>query len=364
MERFIFNLAIVFAVMAAIVIGIGGHIHIDMGDAFGMDPVVHASAGRVAAQSYAGDSVEVKHTAAHIIVTPEDRQDISIEIDNPGRTPMPTVSRESGGKVVIDGHLRGRVGDCRDDGMNVVGYGSLSIDQLPQITIHTPRDVKIDLSGGNSSEIGAAQSVDASVSGCGQTTVADVAQTLKANISGSGNLTAGAAQNLDLDVAGSGHATIGAVRAGADISIAGSGLITIASLTGNLKANAEGSGDMNIQNGDIQNAHLEVAGSGNTQISAAIQSLDGELAGSGGLNIDHGPVTEAHLEVAGSSHAQMGGPIQHLNVEVAGSGSVQVGAPVHDLDAEIAGSGTIRVPLVTGQLNKQIMGSGDVIVGR
>ncbi|MES1158763.1 MAG: DUF2807 domain-containing protein [Terricaulis silvestris] len=363
MERFVYNAAIACAVIAAVIIGFGGRIHIEMGDAFGLDPVQQAAVGRSAVQTYHADSLQVDHAAARIVITPEDRSDVSVEIDNPGGVPMPTASVRNN-QVYIDGHLRGRIATCLADGARIRGYGDIASAQLPLITVHLPRAVKVDLGGATVTQIGASQSIDADLSGCGETTIADTQGDLKVDFSGSGQMTAGAARHLGADISGSGEIQVGAIADGADLDVSGSGSTRIASLTGPLKSDISGSGGVVIGAGQVSTAEIDISGSSETHIAAPVDSLNVDVSGSGAVSVDGGPMSEAKLSVGGSGQVHLAGPVQHLSADLAGSGGVEVAGDVHDLDAQIAGSGTIRAHAVTGALNKEIMGSGNVIVGR
>ena len=119
MERFVFVTAIVFAVGYAFVAMVSSHVGVDF-DGPGAAPVVQVAPGALAAQNYQGTELEIRHAAALVTVTPEDRQDYSVQIDNPGHAPMPTVSVEDD-HIIIDGNLRGRIGDCGKDGVQLRG---------------------------------------------------------------------------------------------------------------------------------------------------------------------------------------------------------------------------------------------------
>lgn len=330
MERFVFIAAVTIAIIFGIGAVFGGPNHgwhwelDDDDDHGGSEAVMQVAAGRMEAQTFQGTDLKIRHSAAMITITPEDRNDISVEIDNPGTVPMPSVSTDDGA-VVIEGHLRGRISSCRDEGVNVRGYGSLSREQMPRITVHVPRNLELAVSGANQTSIGATQTLNADLSGCGDTTIADVAGALSIDASGSGDVTAGAAQSLEVDLAGSGEVSVGAVANGADLDIAGSGEVTIASLGGDLDADAAGSGTVRVNGGSIGTATIELAGSGDVDITA---------------------------------------PIHSLEVDIVGSGDVKVNATVGDLDAEIAGSGGVDVDSVTGNSRRQVFGSGEVRVGQ
>jgi hypothetical protein len=335
MERFVFVVAIAVAIMFGIGAVFGGphfNFHADWDDdeggMRGAAPVVAVSAGRMPAETFAGETLRLRHLAAIVTITPEDRTDFAVEIDNSaGQLPMPTVALD-GGRVAIDGQLRGRVRDCGSDGSaSVRGYGDgefIAAD-LPRITIRTPRDLDIDRSGAGTTEIGATQSLRLDVSGCGTTTAGDVTGAAELDIAGSGDVRIGAVQGLNADIAGSADVVVGAVTGSAEIDIAGSGSATLASLTGELNADSAGSGSVAVEAGSVSTAEIDLAGSGGVTITA---------------------------------------PVQSLNVSIVGSGDVDVNGVVGDLEAEIAGSGGVTAQSVTGSVRQEVWGSGEVSVGR
>ena len=324
MERFIFIAAISFAIIFGIVAlaGGGSHFHFDV-DGRGTDAVLPATRGHAGAQTFAGSELQFKYLAAHVTVTPEDRQDFSIEIDNPGHVPMPTISLD-GERVVVDGHLSGRLHHCGQDSADVRGYSSVTLADMPQIVVHAPRALNIKYGGAGLAEIGPTQSLNLDFNGCGGATAGDVAGELKIDLAGSGQVHAGAAHTLNADVAGSGDVVTGAVADGATVDIGGSGTVTIGSLNG---------------------------------------SLDSHGAGSGGVSVNGGAITRADLDLAGSGGVTVTGPVQTLKVSIVGSGNVNVNGAVGDVDASIAGSGNVHATSITGAVHKEIMGPGNVTTG-
>jgi len=327
MERFVFVAAIVVAVIFGIgaVFGSGNFVSFDFDGEVGTAPIVETTADQLAPQAYQGGELKLKHLAAIVTIVPEDRTDYLIEINSPGGTPMPTVSTEDG-QVVVDGQLRGRIQGCTEDGgAQLRGYENVTAEQMPRITIRAPRTLTLDRNGAGSTEIAAAQAVDLDLAGCGSATLADVTDTLDLDVAGSGRVRAGATRRLNADIAGSGEVSVGQIGEGADVDLAGSGVVTIASLTGDLSADAAGSGSVVVQGGSLTTASIDLAGSGDVTITA---------------------------------------PVQTLNVSIVGSGDVAVAGAVGDVDADIAGSGDVTVQSVTGNVRKHVMGSGDVQVGR
>ncbi|MBL8552095.1 MAG: DUF2807 domain-containing protein [Hyphomonadaceae bacterium] len=328
MERAALIGGIVLAVAFALGSFVRHNVHVDFGDHEWGDTAraayVEPAPGNMEAQTFSVEAVRVVHAAGLVRVIPEDRTDVSVEIANPGKAPMPTVKAEEN-KLIIDGLLSRRIDECREDGgAELDGYGVLALSELPQITLRTPREVAIGLRGAVRGEIGAAQSVDLSQSGCGRTTIADVAEALEINNSGSGSVEAGAARTAEVHLAGSGSARIGAIGERLEAKIAGSGQIDVQSLQGELEAKTAGSGDFRLGGGAVTEADVEIAGSGSVDIGASVETLD---------------------------------------VKIAGSGDVTVRQGVGSLDASLAGSGDVRVASVSGEVSKSIIGSGDVVVG-
>jgi hypothetical protein len=327
MERFVFIAAVTFAIIWGIVALAGRGdfgIHIN-GDEFGgVSPLVETAPGSMEAQAFSGGELRIRHAAANVTITPEDRQDFLIEITNPGRAPMPLVESDEGA-VVINGQLRGRVDRCLEGGGAALdGYGELALADLPQINVRAPRRLVLDLSGGSTTNVAASEAVTVDLAGCGSVNLADIDTDLNVDLAGSGDVRGSAARRVTADVAGSGAVTVGAISESADIDLAGSGRVTIASLTGELSADGAGSGEVNVQGGAVTDAKIDLAGSGDVVIAA---------------------------------------PVQRLNVSILGSGDVDVQGDVVDLDAEIAGSGSVSARAVTGSSQREVMGSGEVRIG-
>lgn len=305
-------------------------------------PQVEVAPGSLAAAVYAADSVDIRHAAAIVRVTPEDRADVEIAIENPGRTPMPAI-RLAGSRLEVDGRLQGRILNCRGDGgVDLLGYGGVSAAELPVITLRVPRAVNLDVDGALTTEIAAADSVELDASGCGASTVADVTGLLRIDNSGSGRVNAGAAGSADLDLAGSGEVALGAVQGGLRVDMAGSAKVRAAA-AGGLEADMAGSGEIDL-----------------TRLTGA---LNIDSAGSGDVAIGGGAATTVDISLAGSSSVRAPAlSAQRADIEIAGSGNVELGA-VGDLDVEVMGSGNVRVASVSGRNRQSIMGSGDVTIG-
>lgn len=268
--------------------------------------VVAAAAFATTAQAA---SVEIRDAVARVVVSPESRADVAVEIlTRNGRLPLEV--RQTGDRVVIDGGLSRRITNCMSRGgrtrVHVRGVGDVSYADMPQILIRTPRQVEVTADGAVFGEIGRAASVDLSNAGCGDWLLANVAGRMSIRQVGSGDARAGQAGEADLQVAGSGDIVTRAIDGRLGIKVAGSGDVLVERVTGPLNVQIAGSGDVKVLSG---------------QASA-------------------------------------------MDVRIAGSGDVDFGGDAASLAAKVMGSGDVRARAVRGAVTKTVMGSGDVIVGR
>lgn len=333
MERFVFVTAIVVASIFALGAIFGDHdngrwgIHFNVdGDeeGFGAAELVQLAPAQVAAQSYQAGSIRLRHVAARVVVLTEERADVSVEIDNPGGAPTPEISL-SDGRLTMDGHLRGRIGECTAEGADLRGYGFVNYDQMPLITIRAPRDVDLNFTGAGRAEIGATNDLTLDINGCAHANAAEVANEASLDLNGSGQIIVAGAREALIDLNGSGSVRVETVRASADAEVNGSGEVTIANLTG---------------------------------------SLNMDNRGSGSLEVLAGAVTEAEIELFGSGQVRLGAPIERLSVSIFGSGDVDAPVAVGQLDAEIFGSGDVSVQSVSGTVRQEARGSGSVRIGQ
>ncbi|WP_312219360.1 GIN domain-containing protein [Brevundimonas sp.] len=284
------------------------------------------AASAVLAAPALADEVTIRNAVARVIVIPEDRADVGVEI-TPGSAGLPELRLERrGGQVRIDGGLgRGRgmsfgggqIGSCNSgpadarqpgDGatVEVRGKGRIRMEDAPLIVLRTPRDVDVNGGGAVFGAVGrGARSVDLGTGGCGSWTVANVDGDVELSVGGSGSIRAGTSRNLEAAVGGS-----GSIYAGA---------------TGALEANVGGSGSIDVARVD-----------GETEIA---------IGGSGGVKV-------------------RGGSASSLKVSIGGSGDVRFDGTAGDVSAAIAGSGDVRVAEATGRVSRSIVGSGDLRIGR
>jgi len=280
-----------------------------------------AASAVLAAPAFAAE-VTIRNAVARVIVIPEDRADVGVEITQ-GSADLPELRIERrGDQVRIDGSLgrsrgmgfnSGLIGSCNNgradarqpgDGatVEVRGKGRIRMEDAPMIVLRTPRDVDVNGGGAVFGSIGrGARSVDLGSGGCGSWTVADV----DLSVGGSGSIRAGTSRNLEASVGGSGSVLAGA--------------------TGRLEANVGGSGSIEVARVD-----------GETEIA---------IGGSGGVRVRAGRAPS-------------------LKVSIGGSGDVRFEGTAGDVSAAIAGSGDVRVAEATGRVSRSIVGSGDLRIGR
>ncbi|WP_296599462.1 DUF2807 domain-containing protein [Phenylobacterium sp.] len=274
-----------------------------------LQTILLAAAAALSAGAAQAASVEIKDAVARVTVVPENRSDIKVEVISPNAK-LPLSVRSLAGRTIVDGNLDRKIRNCRGSGerasVDVRDVGSFSYAEMPQVVIHTPRDVQLEAGGAVFGAVGRSASLDLGNSGCGDWTVANVEGEAKISQAGSGDTRMGSAGSLKIRVAGSGDVATADVKNGLDISIAGSGSAHVRSASGPLEISVAGSGDVDIGSG---------------QASA-------------------------------------------MKVAIAGSGDVDFGGSADSLKARIAGSGDVTAAEVRGEVSKTIMGSGSVRIGR
>lgn len=253
-------------------------------------------------------SVEIRDAVARVVVIPEDRADIKVEMlaSHPS---LPLQVRTAAGRTIIDGDLDRRIRDCNGSGesasVRVNGIGQVRYAEMPQVVVRTPRDVQVSAGGAVFGAIGKSNALELNNAGCGAWTVANVAGRLKVTEAGSGDIATGASGQLVVRIAGSGDIRAQAVAGGADIDVVGSGDVWVASISGPLEA--------------------RIAGSGDVRVAA--------------------------------------GKAPQVNASIVGSGDIRFDGEAGDVKASIAGSGDVHIGSATGKVSKSVMGSGGVTIG-
>ena len=263
----------------------------------------------LATAAHAAPSVEVRDAVARVVVTPEARQDIRVDIltTNPS---LPLTIRTEGDLIIIDGDLDRSIRSCRARGerssVTVSGVGEVAYADMPQVVIRTPMAVGLKVGGAVFGVVGRSQSLTIANAGCGEWTLANISGKLDATLAGPGDLRAGAASAADLRLAGSGDMAVRQVSGPLAVDLAGSGDVKVATLTGSsLKVNLAGSGDVEVAAGKVDAMSASVTGSGDVRFDGEARSLQAAIVGSGDIRV---------REVTGA-----------VNRSVIGSGDIRVG---------------------------------------
>ena len=271
---------------------------------------VLAIATTAAGAAAAAPSVKIKDAVARVVIIPENRPDVKVEFLTTNAS-LPLSVRQEGEQVVIDGDLRmSRINGCNSRGgkvfVKVRGVGDVSYDNLPEVAVRTPMNVKVQAGGAVFGSIGRSDSIELGNAGCGDWTIANTKGKLEISQAGSGGAKAGTA-------------------AYAEISIAGSGDVSSQAIAGDLEAN--------------------IAGSGDVWVASIGGKLEGNIAGSGDITV-------------------AGGRSRSVEVSVMGSGDVTFNGEAGEVELSVMGSGDVKIAKVTGPVKKHVAGSGDVIIGQ
>ncbi|WP_293902264.1 DUF2807 domain-containing protein [Phenylobacterium sp.] len=265
-----------------------------------------AALGAGAAQAA---TIEIKDAVARVTVVPEDRSDIKIEVTRPNSS-LPLTVRTFGDRTILDGNLERKIRNCRSSGesswVDVHGVGRFGWNEMPQVIIRTPRDVKVEAGGAVFGSVGRSASLNLGNSGCGDWTIGNVEGQATIGQAGSGDTRMGTSGALKLRLAGSGDVAAADVRGPVDITIAGSGDAMVKSMSGALQISIAGSGDVSIGGGRATEMKVMVAGSGDVDFRGTADSLRARIAGSGDVhaNAVKGEVSKT---IMGSGSVRVGG---------------------------------------------------------
>jgi hypothetical protein len=263
-----------------------------------------SAAAALAACAASAASVEVKDAVARVTVIPETRTDIKIDVIQ-ANSQLPLEVRTFAGRTIVDGRLGRRIRGCRGSGENVTvhvrGVGDVPWREMPQVVIHTPREVDLDAGGAVWGSVGRSAGLKLGNAGCGDWTVGNVEGSMRISQAGSGSTRAGSAATAKIRVAGSGDTSVGDIRGGLDVDIAGSGDVTAISVAGPFGVHVAGSGDVKVAAGHATTMDVAVAGSGNVDFRGTADSLKARIAGSGDVRAREvkGPVSKTVMGSGG-----------------------------------------------------------------
>ena len=286
----------------------------------------------------ADPGVKIEAFAGRLVVIPEARGDVRVDLQRGDpRTPMP-VTRREGDTIVVDGGLAGRIGACgvfgigsmfggagrqRVQRVDIRGIGPLTLDRLPVITAHVPMHAAVAAEGAVFGRVGRTERLALSNSGCGDWTVDDVHGDFALAAAGSGDVGAGRAGALHAALSGSGDLTAGDVAGDMDVAVHGSADTKVGRVGGRLRIDLAGSGDLRAR-----------------EVDGPIQS---QQSGSGGVEIAGGPAAAVQVHTSGSGDFTFDGDAGSVAVATSGSGDVSIAHASGPVSQTHSGSGDIHI---------------------
>jgi hypothetical protein len=262
----------------------------------------------LASAAVAAPAVQINDAVARVIVSPEPRGDIKVQVLH-GNPRLPLKVWSFLGRTYIDGGLGRRLRGCgKAQGQptaTVAGVGAVPFAAMPQILIHTPLDANVSAGGAIWGQMGNARSVDLSAAGCGTWALGDVRGAMKINLAGAGEVRTGSANAVELNAAGAGSIATGPIAGPVTAMNLGAGDIDIASINGAFNARIAGTGRIRVNGGRASTMQASIAGSGGIVLNGVAGSLNASVMGSGDIRV--------------------GRVIGQVSKTVMGSGAVRVG---------------------------------------
>lgn len=224
---------------------------------------------------------------ARVVVIPEARADVAVDVQ-PGRASMPPVKvKTAGGRTILEGGTPVNWCSSNRNGTSVRtrSFRKLDLADAPLITIRAPQTVS--LSGRNSGlqgRVGPSRNLSLNMGGCSNWTVGDVADALTLDLSGGAQVSAGRAQRGRFEASGG-----GVIRAGAlgelQADGSGGGSIRVASVSGPVSADASGGGNIEIEGGRTGLLDAEASGGGWVSHKGAAERLRADASGGGRVRV-------------------------------------------------------------------------------
>ena len=262
-----------------------------------------------ASAAFAAPPIEINNAAARVVVLPEPRADIRVQVARPDPR-LPLRVWTFAGRTYVDGGLWGRLRGCGlragQPVARVLGLPDIPVAALPLILVHTPMDARVSVGGEVWGQVGRSATLELGNAGCGAWAVGDVRGKLKVSQAGSGDTRTGAAGAAELSATGSGSIATGAIGGPVAAMNVGSGDITVAAVNGPLEARVAGSGRVHVAAGRATSMLASIAGSGGVTLNGVAGSLKATVMGSGDVRV-----------------AKVTGPVSK---SVMGSGAVRVGS--------------------------------------
>lgn len=242
----------------------------------------------VAGQAAAAELV-FRDVVARVVVIPEARSDIQVEV-SPGRDGAPTVRvARSGDTVTVSGGSRVRQCNFDGDGSGWIRLSNgprVDMQDAASVTVRAPRDVRISGGGAILGSIGRSQTLSIEQSGCANWTAADVAGVFQAEISNGANLRAGAAPTARLTATNGGAVRV--VRAERLEAIAtNGGHVKASAAPGVVSATATGGGVVSIDGGATRSLTGVATGGGSIRHKGRVGELDANATGGAVIRVEH-----------------------------------------------------------------------------
>ena len=267
-----------------------------------------AAAVAAAAGAAQAASLEIRDAVVRVTVVPEDRTDIRVDVVKP-HPQLPLRVRHEDGRVVIDGDLGRRIRAC--NGMadrprvKVRGVGRVDYESMPQVVVHTPRNVEVSAGGAVVGAIGRSGGLSLANSGCSAWTIADVAGEAEIHESGAGSIRMGASERLEVHLSGAADIHATRVNRGLDARLSGAGNVRVAEVNGDMDARVSGVGKIDVRDGRARLVRASVSGIGSVDYGGATQDLDATISGLGGVHVEE--VTgQVRKSVSGGGHVSIG----------------------------------------------------------
>jgi hypothetical protein len=262
----------------------------------------------VAVAAEAAPAVEIRNAAAQVIVTPEPRSDIKVELVRTNAR-LPLRIWRFAGRTFVDGGLQHRLRGCRIHGgaagATIAGVGETPLSTLPEVVIHTPLDARVFAGGAVWGSVGRSNDLEFANAGCGEWVIANVRGRMKVSLAGTGAARTGQSGSAELYSAGAGSISTREVADGAVAMNFGSGQIQIASVNGPFTARIAGAGSVRAAAGRVSAMQAQVAGSGGISLDGVADRLQASIVGSGDVRVGRvtGPVRK---DIIGSGIVRVG----------------------------------------------------------
>jgi hypothetical protein len=271
--------------------------------------IVLATAAAALAAAMAGEAAAAElvldQAVARVVVIPEARSDIQVEVAQ-GRNGAPPVRvSRSGDSVTVSGGSRVRMCnfDTEDGGWIMLSKSGPRVDMedFASVTVRAPRDVRISGGGGAIlGSIGRSQTLTMEQSGCAHWTAGDVAGPLQAEMSTGANLRAGTVPTARLNATSGGAVRV--VRADRlDATATAGGVIKANAAPGVVVATATGGGVVTIDGGSTRSLTGTATGGAHIRHKGRVGELEASASGGAVIKVEHAGRVLSRYAHGGSS---------------------------------------------------------------